>query len=115
VVEAGYATEIRLPAEIAFVHSEELEKEYPDLTPSEREKAFAKKHGAFFLIGIGYPLPVSEEAHDDRAPDYDDWYTLNGKKGFRGLNGDIILWDSSRNDKLEISSMGIRVNATSLE
>ena len=44
------------------------------------------------------------ERHDGRAPDYDDWE----------LNGDILVWDETLQDSLEISSMGIRVDQTSL-
>ena len=36
-------------------------------------------------------------------------------KGKRGLNGDILVWDLVREDVLELSSMGIRVAAESLE
>ena len=39
--------------------------------------------------------------HDGRAPDYDDW----------SLNGDILFWFEHLNCALEISSMGIRVEA----
>ena len=36
-----------------------------------------------------------------RAPDYDDWSseTING---YHGLNGDIIVWDTVRNDAMEL-------------
>jgi aspartate--ammonia ligase len=115
VVEAGYTSSAILPEDITFLHTEELEAKYPDLTPMEREKVAAKEYGAIFLIGIGHPLPISGKPHDDRAPDYDDWHTANGNGEFRGLNGDIILWDEARQTSLEISSMGIRVNKTSLE
>ncbi|MGE5411566.1 MAG: aspartate--ammonia ligase, partial [Clostridiales bacterium] len=42
-----------LPEEITFVHSEEMLKAYPNLTPFERECKYAEKHGAIFVIGIG--------------------------------------------------------------
>jgi len=64
-----------LPDNITFIHSEELETMYPSLTPREREDAFCKEHGAVFVIGIGHPLPKSGKPHDDRAADYDDWWT----------------------------------------
>lgn len=101
-----------LPKEIQFIHSEELEEMYPKMTPKEREYAIAKKFGAVFIIGIGHPLKEGKP-HDVRAADYDDWYTetIEGK---RGLNGDIIVWDSVRKDALELTSMGIRVDASSL-
>jgi len=61
-----------------------------------------------FIIGIGHPLKNGER-HDGRAPDYDDWSTET-INGYRGLNGDIIVWNPVLNDAFEISSMGIRVN-----
>lgn len=67
-----------LPENIVFVHSEDLEHRFPDLTSKEREVAITKEHGAVFLIGIGHPLPKSGSPHDDRAADYDDWWTANG-------------------------------------
>ncbi len=88
-----------LPEEITFVTSQELCDKYPDLTPEERENEAARQFGAIFVIGIGAPLSDGE-VHGMRAPDYDDWH----------LNGDIIVWDTVREDSLELSSMGIRVN-----
>lgn len=102
----------RLPEEITFIHSEELLKEYPDLTPFERESKAAKKYGAIFVIGIGAPLS-NGEPHDGRAPDYDDWISQN-EDGYNGLNGDIIVWDSVLGRAFELSSMGIRVSPESL-
>jgi aspartate--ammonia ligase len=87
-----------LPENIEFIHSEEAFEQYPDLTPVERETALAKKYGAIFLIGIGHPLPDGV-LHGGRAPDYDDWSTPTGNNRF-GLNGDIIVWDSVRQDSL---------------
>ncbi|MCF6333397.1 MAG: aspartate--ammonia ligase [Draconibacterium sp.] len=101
-----------LPEEITFIHTEELAARYPDLTPFEREMEEAKKHGAIFVIGIGGKMP-NGEIHDGRAPDYDDWSTAT-EKGFKGLNGDIILWNSVLNRAFEISSMGIRVDKKGL-
>lgn len=101
-----------LPKEIKFIHSEEARALYPDLAPVEREKKLAKKYGAIFIIGIG--MPMSDGVlHGGRAPDYDDWSTKNSD-GYYGLNGDIIVWDSVREDSLELSSMGIRVSPESL-
>jgi aspartate--ammonia ligase len=67
-----------------------------------------------FLIGIGHPLPGSGEPHDERAADYDDWSTINSNETYKGLNGDILVWDSTLNSALELSSMGIRVDAEAL-
>jgi len=101
-----------LPEDITFVHSEELYEMYPNLSPRERETEFVKKHKAIFVIGIGAKLK-NGEPHDGRAPDYDDWITETGN-GYRGLNGDIILWNPVLESAFEISSMGIRVSPESL-
>ena len=101
-----------LPDTIHFVHSEELLKQFPDLTVKHREKEIARIYGAVFIIGIGANLSDGK-AHDGRAPDYDDWSTMN-EDGFFGLNGDIILWNPVLQIAFEISSMGIRVNKESL-
>ena len=101
-----------LPEEITFIHSEEARAMYPGLTPPQREKELARKYGAIFIIGIGMPL-TDGVSHGGRAPDYDDWSTENSD-GYYGLNGDIIVWDSVRNDSLELSSMGIRVSPEAL-
>jgi len=101
-----------LPHDIAFFHSEELQKMYPELDPRQREKEAARKHGAIFVIGIGGVL-ADGKPHDGRAPDYDDW-TIPTSKGFKGLNGDIILWNPVLESAFEVSSMGIRVDKDSL-
>ena len=92
-----------LPKEITFVSTTALEKEYPELTRKERENAAAKKYGAVFLYQIGWDLKDGAP-HDGRAADYDDWK----------LNGDILLWNDVLKIAFEISSMGIRVDETSL-
>ena len=101
-----------LPEEIHFVHSEELQQKYPDMTPKEREDKVAKAYGAVFVIGIGSRLADGEK-HDGRAPDYDDWSTET-KNGFKGLNGDILVWNPILDRSFELSSMGIRVDKESL-
>ncbi|MBU0470020.1 MAG: aspartate--ammonia ligase [Nanoarchaeota archaeon] len=93
----------RLPKKIKFIHTEELEERFPELTPKEREDRIAKEQQAVFIIGIGHPLK-SGKPHDLRAADYDDWH----------LCGDIIIWDPIRKKSLELSSMGIRVDKESL-
>ena len=92
-----------LPRDIKFISTYELENEYPDLTPKERENAAAKKYGAIFLMQIGGRLKDGSK-HDGRAPDYDDW----------SLNGDIIVFNRVTDSAFEISSMGIRVDENSL-
>lgn len=90
--------------EIHFVSSQELEDEFPDKTPLERETECAKKYGTIFVSQIGKTLN-SGKRHDGRAPDYDDWE----------LNGDIIYWSPILNRAFEVSSMGIRVDKKSLD
>ncbi|HNW33903.1 MAG TPA: aspartate--ammonia ligase [Candidatus Ozemobacteraceae bacterium] len=102
----------QIPARITFIHSEDLEAAYPESEPGQREAAIAREHGAVFLIGIGHPLK-SGKPHDLRAADYDDWSTPTSSST-RGLNGDIIVWDDVRQKPLELSSMGIRVDAAAL-
>jgi aspartate--ammonia ligase len=101
-----------LPEDIFFIHAEELERRYPELTPSEREDAVCREHGAVFIVGIGYPLSKGYP-HDGRAPDYDDWTTPTEKGP--GLNGDIIVWYPVLKKAFEISSMGIRVDQQALK
>lgn len=91
---------VKLPKEITFIDSQELEDLYPDKSSKEREKIAAEKYGAIFIKKIGGNLK-SGKPHDMRAPDYDDWE----------LNGDIILWNEILQDQFEISSMGIRVDS----
>ena len=98
----GIQTE--LPNEIFFVTTQELEDMYPDVTPEEREDLITKEHGAVFIMKIGDVL-ASGEKHGGRAPDYDDWE----------LNGDIILWDEVLDRAVELSSMGIRVDAEAMD
>ncbi len=92
-----------LGKEIAFVTTQQLEDTYPSLTSKERETAFVKEHGSAFIMQIGGRLR-SGNKHDGRAPDYDDW----------ALNGDIVLYYPPLGCAFEISSMGIRVDETSL-
>ena len=102
-----------LPDNIFFIHSEELRKIYPDISPKERERVIAKEYGAVFIRGIGGELSDGS-VHDDRSQDYDDWSTPTDD-GYNGLNGDIIVWNPVLEDSFEISSMGIRVSPSSLE
>jgi len=101
-----------LPEEITFIHSEELVARYPGLSVSARETEAAKEFGALFIIGIGGELP-NGEIHDGRAPDYDDWTTSTGA-GYKGLNGDVVIWNPVLKSAIEISSMGIRVDKNAL-
>ncbi len=93
-----------LSRDVTFITTQELEDLYPDMTGSERESAFLKQHPTAFIMQIGGKLK-SGKPHDGRAPDYDDWQ----------LNGDLFFWDDVLGRALEISSMGIRVDAESLD
>ena len=101
-----------LPEEIFFVHSEDLLKMYPDLSPKEREDAVVREHKAVFIIGIGGRLSDGRP-HDGRSADYDDWSTVN-EEGYEGLNGDLLLWNPVLQSAFEVSSMGIRVDQEAL-
>ena len=92
-----------LPAELFTITSEELRALYPDCPPKERENRIARDKGAVFVSQIGWPLSDGA-SHDGRAPDYDDWT----------LNGDLIYWHPVLGCAMEISSMGIRVDAAAM-
>lgn len=101
-----------LPDQITFLHSEDMQKQYPHFTPRQREDAAARQYGSIFIIGIGAPL-ADGYPHDGRAPDYDDW-TTPSENGYKGLNGDIIIWNNLLQQAFELSSMGIRVDQPAL-
>ena len=102
-----------LPEDVYFIHSQELLQLYPDLTEKEREDAICEKYGTVFIMGIGGNLS-NGKPHDNRAPDYDDWSTEN-EEGYRGLNGDLLIWYPVLGRSIELSSMGIRVDKDALE
>ena len=101
-----------LPNKIHFFHSEQLLQMFPDMTPKEREDEICRQYGAVFLMGIGGKLS-NGEPHDGRAPDYDDWST-ESEEGYKGLNGDILVWYPVLQRSIELSSMGIRVDKETL-
>lgn len=92
-----------LVREVSFITAQELEDKYPDLSPEERENEYTREHKTVFIIGIGDKLR-SGKRHGDRAPDYDNWE----------LNGDLLYWHEPLNEAMELSSMGIRVDAQKL-
>jgi aspartate--ammonia ligase len=92
-----------LPDEIEFMTTQEMEDLYPNLSPKERENKILESKRALFIMQIGGDLK-SGIKHDGRAPDYDDW----------SLNGDIVFWYPVLERAFEVSSMGIRVDETSL-
>ena len=101
--EKKWGFDYQLPKDIYFISTSELENRYPNKTSKEREYLICKEYRAVFLYQIGWPLN-NGLPHDGRAADYDDWK----------LNGDIILFDDAINAPIELSSMGIRVDAKSL-
>lgn len=89
--------------DVTFITSQELEDMYPNLSSKERENEFTKIHKTVCIMQIGDALK-SGQKHDGRAPDYDDW----------ALNCDILIYYPLLERAVEISSMGIRVDAESL-
>ena len=102
-IQYDYIEEI-LPHDIFFVTSDELLEMFPDNTPREREYFITKAKGAVCIMKIGDTLENGER-HDGRAPDYDDW----------SLNADIFVYYPVLDIALELSSMGIRVDAKALK
>ncbi len=94
----------KITRDVYFITAQEAEDRWPDLTPKQRENLLTEQYGTVFISGIGGALK-SGRPHDGRAPDYDDW----------SLNGDILIWDAVLGAALEVSSMGIRVDAASMK
>ena len=92
-----------LPHDIFFITTSELEALYPDETRKDREYLICREKGAVCIMQIGDKLSDGMP-HDGRAPDYDDWK----------LNADILVYYPVLDIALELSSMGIRVDADSL-
>lgn len=101
-IQYDYIEEI-LPHDIFFITTQELADMFPDYSAKEREYYIAKAKGAVCIMQIGDKLE-NGEPHDGRAPDYDDWT----------LNADIVVYYPVLDIALELSSMGIRVDETSL-
>ncbi len=95
---------VKLSRGMSCITTQELEDRYPNLTPKQREDAYLKEKGTALIMQIGGKLK-SGVPHDGRAPDYDDWQ----------LNGDILFWNDVLGRSFELSSMGIRVDAESLD
>lgn len=103
VVKAFPTVNISVNKDVYFVTTQQLEDMYPTLTPAQREQEITRKYKTVFVMQIG-GLLKSGSKHDDRAPDYDDWK----------LNGDLLVWNDAIGEAMELSSMGIRVDADSL-
>jgi len=95
--------ERKLPPDVFFITSQDLEDRYPGLAPRQREDEICREKKAVFILQIGEKLK-SGIPHDGRAPDYDDWQ----------LNGDLLFWYPVLERAFEVSSMGIRVDETSM-
>ena len=106
VVKAKYRKldDYELESNVSFITSQELLDMYPNLSSSQREYEYVKEHKTAFIMHIGDKLSDGLP-HDKRSPDYDDWQ----------LNGDLIFYYPVLDCAFEISSMGIRVDADSLE
>ena len=81
LLEGHPTAEKLLPKELTFITAEELHATYPHFTVYERENAILRKHGAVFIVGMGWPMSDGSVAEEIRAPAYDDW----------NLNGDIMV------------------------
>jgi aspartate--ammonia ligase len=106
-----------LPDKLTFLHAEDILQMYPDLPRKQRETAVLQEYPAIFIIGIGWPLKDGYP-HEMRAADYDDWVTETKSaegEARHGLNGDILVWNPVTRRRHELSSMGIRVNAQTLQ
>ncbi len=96
---------VALSREVSFITAQALEDLYPQLeTGAQRENAYVREHPTACIMQIGRKLR-SGKPHDGRAPDYDDW----------NLNCDIFFWNEVLGRAFEVSSMGIRVDAASLD
>ncbi len=93
-----------LNPDVSFITAQELEDQYPGLDAREREKAYVQARKTACVLQIGGALR-SGKPHDNRAPDYDDW----------NLNCDLFFWDDVLDVPMEVSSMGIRVDAETLD
>jgi len=106
-----------MPEKLTFIHAEDILEMYPDLPRKQRETELVKKYPAVFIYGIGHTLQDGYP-HELRAADYDDWITPTVSregKPRHGLNGDILVWNPVTKRRHELTSMGIRVNAETLQ
>lgn len=106
-----------LPDKLTFLHAEDILERYPDLPRKTRETEILQEYPAIFIYGIGWPLKDGYP-HELRAADYDDWVTETTSRDGRpmhGLNGDILVWNPVTRRRHELTSMGIRVNAATLQ
>lgn len=86
-----------LAKNIYFITNQKLQELYPLLFPKEREDAICKIYGSVCVMQIG--------VSDCRSPEYDSWTK----------NCDILVYSNLLNCAIELSSMGIRVDAHELK
>jgi len=99
-----HSIDVKLSRDMKAITTQDLWDLYPDIpNGSDRENAYLEKNKTALIMQIGKTLNNGLR-HDGRAPDYDDW----------DLNGDILFWDDLLGRAMEISSMGVRVDAESL-
>ena len=106
-----------LPDKLTFLHAEDILDMYPTLPRKKRETKILQEYPAIFIIGIGWTLQDGYP-HELRAADYDDWVTetiSDDGHSMHGLNGDILVWNPVTKRRHELTSMGIRVNAKTLQ
>ena len=94
---------IEICRDVFFITAQELEDLYPGKTDKEKEYLITKEHKTVFIMQIGWDLTCGKP-HDMRAPDYDDW----------SLDGDLLFYHEVLDVAMELTSMGIRVDKTSL-
>ncbi len=94
---------VKICPTVHFITSQQLLYMYPYLTAKQREYEIVKKYKTVFIMQIGDKLSDGKP-HDLRAPDYDDW----------SLDGDLMFYHPVLDMALEISSMGIRVDKSTL-
>ena len=106
-----------LPDEVTFLHAEDVLDMFPGRPSRLREALVLQKYPALFVFGIGWPLRDGYP-HEWRAADCDDWATETESPDGRpmhGLNGDLLVWNSVTQRRHGLASVGIRVNAETLE
>lgn len=106
-----------LPDKLTFLHAEDILDMYPNFPRKKRETKILQEYPAIFIIGIGWTLKDGYP-HELRAADYDDWVTetiSDDGRPMHGLNGDILVWNPITERRHELTSMGIRVNAKTLQ
>uniref|UniRef100_A0A7S3NDW3 Aminoacyl-transfer RNA synthetases class-II family profile domain-containing protein n=1 Tax=Aureoumbra lagunensis TaxID=44058 RepID=A0A7S3NDW3_9STRA len=105
MIARDFCIQPSLPPSIHFTDPEELHAMWPGASIHERETNAVRKWGAIFIIGMGWPLKDGSAPEEVRSPSYDNW----------NLNGDIIVRHPVTGYRHELSSMGIRVNASTLK